>query len=70
MERGDQPQGTAQYDIKPHQQDWYAWDAPAAREKKIRLVINGHAKHVDINEIGNLPPFQFPVSSIYSELYK
>ncbi|KAG9097500.1 hypothetical protein FS749_006165 [Ceratobasidium sp. UAMH 11750] len=61
LERGDQPQGTAQYDVKPHTHEWYAWDAPAAREKKIRLVINGHAKHVDINEIGNLPPFQFPI---------
>ncbi|KAG9102497.1 hypothetical protein FRC06_001944 [Ceratobasidium sp. 370] len=61
LERGDQPQGTAQYDVKPHTYEWYAWDAPAAREKKIRLVINGHAKHVDINEIGNLPPFQFPI---------
>jgi len=61
LERGDQPQGTAQYDVKPHTHAWYAWDAPAAREKKIRLVINGHAKHVDINEIGNLPPFQFPI---------
>ncbi|CAE6413624.1 unnamed protein product [Rhizoctonia solani] len=35
---------------------------PIPREKKIRLVINGHAKHVDINEIGNLPPFQFPAA--------
>ncbi|CAE6445232.1 unnamed protein product [Rhizoctonia solani] len=61
LERGDQPQGTASYNIGPHLSIWYAWDAPAAREKKIRLLINGHAKHVDINEIGNLPPFQFPV---------
>ncbi|GAB1518861.1 Vacuolar protein sorting-associated protein 13 [Rhizoctonia solani] len=61
LERGDQPQGTASYDVGPHLSIWYAWDAPAAREKKIRLLINGHAKHVDINEIGNLPPFQFPV---------
>ncbi|QRV76706.1 vacuolar protein sorting-associated protein 13 [Ceratobasidium sp. AG-Ba] len=61
LERGDQPQGTTQYDVKPHTHIWYAWDAPAAIEKKIRLVINGHAKHVDINEIGNLPPFQFPI---------
>ncbi|CAE6538114.1 unnamed protein product [Rhizoctonia solani] len=62
LERGDQPQGTASYDVRPHLSIWYAWDAPAAREKKIRLLINGHAKHVDINEIGNLPPFQFPAA--------
>ncbi|CAE6488407.1 unnamed protein product [Rhizoctonia solani] len=62
LERGDQPQGTASYDVGPHLSIWYAWDAPAAREKKIRLLINGHAKHVDINEIGNLPPFQFPAA--------
>ncbi|KAH7345058.1 hypothetical protein B0J17DRAFT_763771 [Rhizoctonia solani] len=62
LERGDQPQGTNSYDVGPHLSIWYAWDAPAAREKKIRLLINGHAKHVDINEIGNLPPFQFPAA--------
>ncbi|KAG8691548.1 hypothetical protein FRC11_001538 [Ceratobasidium sp. 423] len=62
LERGDQPQGTASYDVGPHLSIWYAWDGPAAREKKIRLLINGHAKHVDINEIGNLPPFQFPAA--------
>ncbi|CEL57657.1 Vacuolar protein sorting-associated protein 13 OS=Saccharomyces cerevisiae (strain ATCC 204508 / S288c) GN=VPS13 PE=1 SV=1 [Rhizoctonia solani AG-1 IB] len=62
LERGDQPQGTASYDVGPHLSIPYAWDAPAAREKKIRLLINGHAKHVDINEIGNLPPFQFPAA--------
>lgn len=39
----------------------YAWDYPAAREKKILLVINGWRRPVDILEIGNLMPFKFSV---------
>jgi len=39
----------------------YAWDYPAAREKKILLTINGWRRPVDILEIGNLMPFKFGV---------
>jgi vacuolar protein sorting-associated protein 13A/C len=39
----------------------YAWDYPAAKEKKILLVINGARRALDIMEIGNLVPFRFNV---------
>ncbi|KAI0047829.1 hypothetical protein FA95DRAFT_1589004 [Auriscalpium vulgare] len=38
----------------------YAWDFPAAREKKLLLTANGVRRSVDILEIGNLVPFKFP----------
>jgi len=41
----------------------YAWDYPAAREKKILLTIDGWRRPVDISEIGNLVPFKFGVCS-------
>jgi vacuolar protein sorting-associated protein 13A/C len=37
----------------------YAWDFPAAREKKLLLAINGSRRAVDILEIGDLVPFKF-----------
>ncbi|KAF8274093.1 hypothetical protein EI94DRAFT_1696360 [Lactarius quietus] len=37
----------------------YAWDFPAAREKKLLLAINGSRRPVDILEIGDLVPFKF-----------
>jgi vacuolar protein sorting-associated protein 13A/C len=39
----------------------YAWDYPAAKEKKMLLVINGTRRTVDIKEIGDLVPFKFTV---------
>jgi vacuolar protein sorting-associated protein 13A/C len=39
----------------------YAWDFPAARDKKILLTINGSRRVVDIMEIGDLVPFKFNV---------
>jgi vacuolar protein sorting-associated protein 13A/C len=39
----------------------YAWDFPAAREKKLLLAINGSRRAVDILEIGDLVPFKFQV---------
>jgi vacuolar protein sorting-associated protein 13A/C len=39
----------------------YAWDRPAAREKKIMLTINESRRIVDIMEIGVLVPFKFHV---------
>ena len=40
----------------------YAWDAPAARDKKIVLAVGGSRREVDIMEIGDLVPFKFAVS--------
>jgi vacuolar protein sorting-associated protein 13A/C len=41
----------------------YAWDQPAAREKKIQLNVNGARRNVDIMEIGDLIPFKFAVGT-------
>jgi vacuolar protein sorting-associated protein 13A/C len=40
----------------------YAWDYPAARDKKLLFSINGSNRIIDIMEIGNLVPFRFLVS--------
>ncbi|KAJ6604648.1 vacuolar protein sorting-associated protein 13 [Mycena vulgaris] len=37
----------------------YAWDFPAANDKKILLSINGFRRVVDVMEIGDLVPFKF-----------
>ncbi|RPD62925.1 vacuolar protein sorting-associated protein 13 [Lentinus tigrinus ALCF2SS1-6] len=37
----------------------YAWDAPAARDKRILLSIQGSRREVDPMEIGDLVPFRF-----------
>ncbi|KAH9950347.1 vacuolar protein sorting-associated protein 13 [Amylocystis lapponica] len=37
----------------------YAWDYPAAREKRLVLSFNGSRRAVDIMEIGDLIPFRF-----------
>ena len=39
----------------------YAWDFPAASEKRLVLSINGSRRAVDIMEIGDLMPFRFSV---------
>lgn len=39
----------------------YAWDFPAARDKKIVLSINGFRRVIDVMEIGDLVPFKFNV---------
>ena len=49
------------YTLVPKSAMDYAWDYPAAREKKILLIINGWRRPVDILEIGNLVPFKFSV---------
>jgi len=51
------------YTLVPKSAMDYAWDYPAAREKKILLMINGWRRPVDILEIGNLMPFRFNVCS-------
>ena len=50
------------YTLFPGEEMNYAWDYPAAKEKKILLVINEARRALDIMEIGNLVPFRFNVS--------
>ncbi|KAG1757583.1 vacuolar protein sorting-associated protein 13 [Suillus lakei] len=50
---------TPRYKLGPHSNMPYAWDQPAAREKKIVLFINDAHRIVDIMEIGVLVPFKF-----------
>ncbi|KAF5370222.1 hypothetical protein D9615_010080 [Tricholomella constricta] len=47
------------YTITPHRSTPYAWDFPAARDKKLVLMINNARRVIDIMEIGNLMPFKF-----------
>lgn len=50
------------YTLRPRTTMDYAWDCPAARDKKLVLTINKSSRVVDIMEIGNLIPFKFTVS--------
>ncbi|KAJ7293574.1 vacuolar protein sorting-associated protein 13 [Mycena rebaudengoi] len=47
------------YTVKSRTSLSYAWDLPAATDKKILLSINGFRRVVDIMEIGDLVPFKF-----------
>ncbi|KAF8974033.1 vacuolar protein sorting-associated protein 13 [Flammula alnicola] len=47
------------YSLQPRATMPYAWDYPAARDKKIILSIGSARRVVDIMEIGNLIPFKF-----------
>ncbi|KAK7468899.1 Vacuolar protein sorting-associated protein 13 [Stygiomarasmius scandens] len=47
------------YIIRPHATVSYAWDFPAARDKKMLLNVNGRKRLVDPMEIGVLMPFRF-----------
>ncbi|KIK70982.1 hypothetical protein GYMLUDRAFT_33082 [Collybiopsis luxurians FD-317 M1] len=47
------------YTVKPHTQFSYAWDQPAARDKKISLSVNSSRRMIDLMEIGDLVPFKF-----------
>lgn len=49
------------YKLAPHSIAQYAWDQPAAKEKKLMLVVNDARRVVDIMEIGVLVPFRFQV---------
>ncbi|KZT30580.1 vacuolar protein sorting-associated protein 13 [Neolentinus lepideus HHB14362 ss-1] len=50
------------YTTPRHSSMEYAWDYPAARDKKLLLRIGDASRVVDIMEIGDLMPFRFPVS--------
>lgn len=52
----------AKYILHPNESMPYAWDYPAAREKKIVIAIGTAQRSIDIMEIGNLIPFKFSVS--------
>ncbi|PPQ64275.1 hypothetical protein CVT24_008413 [Panaeolus cyanescens] len=47
------------YSVSPHSLRDYAWDYPAARDKRILLSIADARRVVDIMEIGDLIPFKF-----------
>lgn len=50
---------TVTYSLHPQSTMTYAWDFPAAKEKRIILSVNGSRRVVDIMEIGDLIPFKF-----------
>ncbi|KAF9229286.1 vacuolar protein sorting-associated protein 13 [Gyrodon lividus] len=47
------------YKLAPRSVMQYAWDQPAAKEKRLMLMINDARRVVDIMEIGVLVPFKF-----------
>ncbi|TFK30442.1 vacuolar protein sorting-associated protein vps13 [Coprinopsis marcescibilis] len=47
------------YSVPAHSKVRYAWDFPAAKEKRLVLMRNGSRRVVDIMEIGDLIPFKF-----------
>ncbi|KAF9044538.1 vacuolar protein sorting-associated protein 13 [Hymenopellis radicata] len=47
------------YTVKPHSTMPYAWDYPAARDKKLALSSGAARRVIDIMEIGDLMPFKF-----------
>ncbi|KZS92954.1 vacuolar protein sorting-associated protein 13 [Sistotremastrum niveocremeum HHB9708] len=61
LQAGDQTLGpnSIRYEVHPHSALPYAWDYPAAYEKKLRLDFNGQTRIVDLMEMGNLLPFKF-----------
>lgn len=49
------------YVLKPHMRTDYVWDRPAGLEKKLLIHAGDGVRPVDLNEIGDLPPFLFRV---------
>ncbi|KAK7058962.1 Vacuolar protein sorting-associated protein 13 [Paramarasmius palmivorus] len=47
------------YKINAHSTFSYAWDFPAAKDKKLLLTYNSYKRVVDVMEIGALVPFKF-----------
>ncbi|KAF7347835.1 hypothetical protein MVEN_01541000 [Mycena venus] len=58
-EEGASKKMNVQYTVNSRTSLPYAWDYPAAREKKILLSINGFRRVIDVMEIGDLVPFKF-----------
>jgi vacuolar protein sorting-associated protein 13A/C len=59
-QQGVQP--TTTYTLGPHTTLSYAWDYPAARDKRLALYIGNNKRIIDVMEIGDLIPFRFAVS--------
>ncbi|KAH9486936.1 Vacuolar protein sorting-associated protein 13 [Psilocybe cubensis] len=57
--RDQQLREPLRYIANAHSAIPYAWDFPAARDKKILLAIGSARRMVDILEIGDLMPFKF-----------
>ncbi|KAI6162193.1 vacuolar protein sorting-associated protein 13 [Pisolithus thermaeus] len=47
------------YKVAPHSRVPYAWDQPAAKDKRLLLTIYDTRRIIDIMEIGVLVPFKF-----------
>lgn len=56
---GPNAKPTPAYSITQKSSVDYAWDAPAARDKRIVLQFGSSHREVDIMEIGDLVPFKF-----------
>ncbi|KAF9478514.1 vacuolar protein sorting-associated protein 13 [Pholiota conissans] len=61
QDEGHESQGdkSTMYTLQTHASMPYAWDYPAARDKKLVLSIGAARRVIDIMEIGNLIPFKF-----------
>jgi vacuolar protein sorting-associated protein 13A/C len=55
----------AKYKIPRGESMLYTWDEPALQEKYLVVNINGYEREVNIQEIGPLVPFYYPVRVIY-----
>ncbi|SCU96025.1 LAMI_0F04874g1_1 [Lachancea mirantina] len=51
------------YKVPPRSVMPYAWDYPAARQKKLILVARKRKREVQLAEIGNLKPMRLPVTA-------
>ncbi|KAJ7487596.1 vacuolar protein sorting-associated protein 13 [Mycena galericulata] len=60
-EEGASHKANVTYTVNSRSSLPYAWDFPAASDKKILLSINGFRRVVDVMEIGDLVPFKFNV---------
>ncbi|KAJ6610914.1 vacuolar protein sorting-associated protein 13 [Mycena sp. CBHHK59/15] len=58
-EEGVSSKSAVAYTVNPRTSLPYAWDFPAAKDKKILLSINGFRRVIDVLEIGDLVPFKF-----------
>lgn len=56
------------YKIPPKSVMPYAWDYPAARQKKLILTARGLRREVQMAEIGNLKPMRLPVKAANEDM--
>lgn len=67
-EEGSSNKANVIYTVNSRSSLPYAWDFPAASDKKILLSINGFRRVIDVMEIGDLVPFKFNVRTDLSFL--